>query len=658
MSSLLPSPSNGYAVTINFDISAAVWNAALPHLAGRIDVLEEIVAQGYSAAQEAGTAMAEAIIRDSVAPQIADVNATIVDFETRLSVAQDQLAALQNGGVEAVNVPLAPYGMFAPGTDAQEAFGQISDRLDQTETSFSTALQLVNQTLAEGKLDKVDKDGGAIARSINANLVLTSNDKRVQAITATAFNLFVTLPDAMTMVLGGPKFILRNAGSRVFRIKDASGKWIATVKGGASVYLSLEANANAAGQWGVFADGGMPEYFAYPPIHVGQWGGSSGIAHIDFYEPGKLIGIERTGSQSSNHAIIGLEYRDGAIRKKAGGTSGQYTHSVQSPVRVLNHNGQKYFHWIYRDSAGNQSLEYAYLASFDANGNPRFVASGGALLNGQSRTMNIESFYFINQFPGMLVAFYNSSTTFYIYHHSFGATSYQLTLPDNSSSVIALARRKDREALILRSGVTSGSIDPKLQRIVWASDTAAPTVAGSLSIHPVADSGASSGGVLNGGAICCLSDDRCVVVYGSSSNHNANLGKMMKLISFTSGAPNGIVTQTIDLWSEYGITFDNVVNLEKINARTALLTAAAQSSQHSRAYILRFSADGATLEKVTPITELMGEGMRLRGQQTYPGYTIAPATETKPTTVFFEVEDITVTVTSGYETIHAVEILE
>lgn len=129
MSSLLPSPSNGYAVTVNFKISDEVWNAAIPHLAGRVEELEDVVAAGYTAAQQAGTEMAEAIIQNAVAPQIADITETIEGFQTSLALAEDQLAALQNGGVEAVNVPLEAHGVFGPGTNAQEAFALTSDYL-------------------------------------------------------------------------------------------------------------------------------------------------------------------------------------------------------------------------------------------------------------------------------------------------------------------------------------------------------------------------------------------------------------------------------------------------------------------------------------------------------------------------------------------------
>ncbi|OJU66654.1 MAG: hypothetical protein BGO05_05485 [Rhizobiales bacterium 63-7] len=126
----MPNPSDGYAVTVNFEISVEVWNAALPHLAGRVGVLETIVAAGYTAAQEAGTAMAQDIITNSVAPQIADIQALIAGFETQLGIAEDKLAALQNGGVPASDVPVAAHGMFGPGTDAQEAFEAVSDALD------------------------------------------------------------------------------------------------------------------------------------------------------------------------------------------------------------------------------------------------------------------------------------------------------------------------------------------------------------------------------------------------------------------------------------------------------------------------------------------------------------------------------------------------
>ncbi|SMD09986.1 F5/8 type C domain-containing protein [Fulvimarina manganoxydans] len=125
MSSPLPTSSDGYAVTVSFTISPEVWNAVIPLFHDRLVAIEDFISAGYTAAQQAGTAMAQAIIQQSVTPQIAQINATISGFEDQLALAEDRLAALNNGGVVAANVTIMPVeGLDA--TNAQDAIAALA----------------------------------------------------------------------------------------------------------------------------------------------------------------------------------------------------------------------------------------------------------------------------------------------------------------------------------------------------------------------------------------------------------------------------------------------------------------------------------------------------------------------------------------------------
>ncbi|WP_198585843.1 hypothetical protein, partial [Pararhizobium haloflavum] len=129
MSSLLPNRSDGYQVTVNFTLSPAVWNAAFGDVALRLDDIEAVVAAGYAAAQEAGTAMAEAIIENAVSDQLDQIGQRIGDYNEQLDLAEDQLAALQQGGVEAINITIPNYGIYE-NVNAQGAFYELSDYID------------------------------------------------------------------------------------------------------------------------------------------------------------------------------------------------------------------------------------------------------------------------------------------------------------------------------------------------------------------------------------------------------------------------------------------------------------------------------------------------------------------------------------------------
>lgn len=91
--------------------------------------------------------------------------------------------------------------------------------------------------------------GGATTTSSAVDITLTSTSNRVQDVTMTAVDKSVILPDATTLSLGGPIFVINNRGGITFYIKNNGGVILAVVKPFASVQLSLNANGTANGTW-------------------------------------------------------------------------------------------------------------------------------------------------------------------------------------------------------------------------------------------------------------------------------------------------------------------------------------------------------------------------------------------------------------------------
>lgn len=134
-----PSPSNGYSITGFHKMSVDLWQAVLTSLHGRLSGLEAVAGSFEDALSDTAIALAQGRIDDSIVPQLTQVQQQMAGIQSAIAVAEDQLAALQNGGVKAENVPLAGASpLFPLGTDAQEAF---------------TLIEQAVFALAEAKLD-------------------------------------------------------------------------------------------------------------------------------------------------------------------------------------------------------------------------------------------------------------------------------------------------------------------------------------------------------------------------------------------------------------------------------------------------------------------------------------------------------------------------
>ena len=161
MSSPLPTSSDGFAVTVSFAISPEVWNAVIPLFYNRLVAIEDVISSGYTAAQQAGTAMAQAIIQQSVTPQLVQVNETIADFDQQLALAEDRLAALNNGGVVAANVTITPIaGLDA--TNAQAAILELAAYLAAEAQARTDAIAAIKPIqFAQLTVDTALASGGA-----------------------------------------------------------------------------------------------------------------------------------------------------------------------------------------------------------------------------------------------------------------------------------------------------------------------------------------------------------------------------------------------------------------------------------------------------------------------------------------------------------------
>lgn len=94
---------------------------------------------------------------------------------------------------------------------------------------------------------------GAAQPSSAVDIQLSGASDMVQAVTMTAASKAVLLPDATTLVLGKP-FIVRNAGTNVFALKDyAGGTVFAALGAGATCILRPINLATTAGTWDVLA---------------------------------------------------------------------------------------------------------------------------------------------------------------------------------------------------------------------------------------------------------------------------------------------------------------------------------------------------------------------------------------------------------------------
>lgn len=92
--------------------------------------------------------------------------------------------------------------------------------------------------------------GGADA-TITTTATLTQSSSRVQPVNMAALGQSVILPDATTLVRGGPIFVVPNKGVNEFGIRDSTGALIGAVAALGDAECYLEDNSTPAGVWSI-----------------------------------------------------------------------------------------------------------------------------------------------------------------------------------------------------------------------------------------------------------------------------------------------------------------------------------------------------------------------------------------------------------------------
>ncbi|MBB4145820.1 hypothetical protein [Rhizobium rhizoryzae] len=184
MPSIQPTPSNNYYIDNSTELGPETLNEIFGSISQRLTALQETAAGFEDAVSEAAIALAEGRLQYSVTPSLNALNARVTEITGLLSDAEDRIAALQAGGVLAVNVPVAPGGRFAVGSTAQSALAQLDADLDSLEADMAALSTSVAQQIAAIQMLPAE----AVLLSANTNLVV---GKAYRIITA---GITLTLP--------------------------------------------------------------------------------------------------------------------------------------------------------------------------------------------------------------------------------------------------------------------------------------------------------------------------------------------------------------------------------------------------------------------------------------------------------------------------------
>jgi len=93
--------------------------------------------------------------------------------------------------------------------------------------------------------------GGATHTALTANVTLSQSATRCQTFYNIAASKTVTLPDARTVLTGGPHYYFVSLGPETFTVKNADGVTVGTVAADEMATVVLSDNSDTAGDWHV-----------------------------------------------------------------------------------------------------------------------------------------------------------------------------------------------------------------------------------------------------------------------------------------------------------------------------------------------------------------------------------------------------------------------
>lgn len=134
-------------------------------------------------------------------------------------------------------------------------------------------------------------------RSSAVDLTLTATSPGLQLVTMTAEGKYVILPDATTLSVASPSFVIYNKGYSIFGIKDGSGALIASVESGGEITLSLADKTTVAGVWTRTGTGICAGYMDTSAVMSGNYthAQSSDMVYVALTSSISIHFVENTG---------------------------------------------------------------------------------------------------------------------------------------------------------------------------------------------------------------------------------------------------------------------------------------------------------------------------------------------------------------------------
>jgi len=221
-----PDPGN----RSTFNTLAYPWSAALPTFSTQLQALANNVALNATDAASSAS---------GAAAQVTAATAQAINAAASASAAATTAgaAAWVNGGTYALNA---------------NAISQIDYQTYRKKTASSvTTIDPKNDTANWVMLGAVGGIG-TVGSTVTSNTTLTASSAGYQFVQMSSLGKSLTLPDATTMQVGGPRFVIDNTkGGYPCGIRDNTGTLVMAVAAGGEAFVMLKDNSTAAGSWSV-----------------------------------------------------------------------------------------------------------------------------------------------------------------------------------------------------------------------------------------------------------------------------------------------------------------------------------------------------------------------------------------------------------------------
>ena len=164
----------------------------------------------------------------------------------------------------------------------------IAPASKQNTLISGTNIKTVNGASLLGAGDLVISSGGAggaTVQEISADLILVYSSDKFQAVTPTAENICVILPDATTLVEGGALYAIENTGLYPLGVRDSTGVIQTIIQPVQIAVCYLKDNSTAAGVWACGSEkggdlGGVLSHMATAVLNQSSAPNNMSVIHL------------------------------------------------------------------------------------------------------------------------------------------------------------------------------------------------------------------------------------------------------------------------------------------------------------------------------------------------------------------------------------------